>query len=221
MPTKNSNTNDTHRTSFQRRTTRHPRLPEGWTLLNDERPDWDHPRRSELQDAWYEWLNANGPWYWFLTLTFLRDVKVETARAKFRKLKFSLIDALRSTHERQGVTDKRELKRKCRLTYALATEWSPIAHRLHLHILCRAQGLDLLHPHRWEKRWMSPRIGGGAAMIKVAERTDMKKLVSYTVKGGHLDVGGPLNEWTCLPPRSASSSDATTLAGAQSPLASG
>lgn len=136
--------------------------------------------------TWKRWIMANGPWDWFLTLTFTEDWYMgiigheESALAIFRQFLGRVKQAHKQARANAG------LRRNPRFRWVTAME--PHADgRIHLHSLIAAAGLSDMSRFRAESRWEA--CGGGMARILPAVNKAAPYLSKYIAKGGFLLSG--------------------------------
>jgi hypothetical protein len=140
-----------------------------------------HDRRSDasaLREAWVAFL-ACWTWDWFLHFTFREIVHPEAADKRFR-LFISMVNrelyGPRWHKKGQGVKWVR----------ALELQRHGV---IHYHVLIT--GVDDLRRLMWMDIWNEP--AGFARIEPIRDGTAVRRYVSkYVVKGGELDLGGPL-----------------------------
>lgn len=136
---------------------------------------------QELRDAWIRFLDR-WSWCWFVTLTFRGDyVHPETAYKRFRVFISQInrmLYGIRWYKHGQGVR------------WCLALEWQKRG-VLHYHALIGGVGVEDLRRLSWMDRWHE--LAGFARIEPIRSSEAVRRYVSkYVVKGGELDLGGPL-----------------------------
>jgi hypothetical protein len=180
----------------RRRQRRHGKPRERFSALGQACQRWsDRPvneaLRGALRDAWADWIRLNGPWDWFITLTFKEDVSVEQGLRLLNRWLARLAQASRDKSGHQAV-----------LTCVCAVEWTT-NRRVHLHLVARAPGLDEQRRKRWQHTWEETSYVCGMARIHPARRRAVPYLTKYLGKGGLLHVRGRFVGWHPTPPSSS------------------
>ena len=142
-----------------------------------------------LREAWGAWVDSCGPWDWFATFTFKRDIGPDPAIERFDKWRGRLSEALR---QHVGRTTGRKAVR-C----VLAVEWTTFG-RVHLHAVLRAQGLSGVRRQRWRHRWEALDSACGIARI---ERASGGRASTYLAK--YISKGGVIVTRGCFGDRSS------------------
>jgi|GEM_PF-5793408 len=153
----------------------------------DDRP-MNVGMRVALRDQWAKWIEVNGPWTWFVTLTFKEDVSVGRGNRLLDRWLARLAQACRDKSGHQAV-----------LTCVCAVEWTT-NRRVHLHLVAKAPGLDEHRRKRWQHIWEETSYVCGMARIHPARRRAAPYLTKYLGKGGLLHVRGRFVGWHPTPP---------------------
>ena len=158
-----------------------------WAWDDDKSPRpiiWTPEQLTALRVYWSKFIKANGPWEWFVTLTFKQDVSLGYALRSARGYLARLRQAAKTRAEHQ-----------VSFGWVMAVE-PTTADRWHLHLLVKASGaLVTLSRFRWECRWKGARGKSGIAKILPAEKPAAPYLCKYTTKGGQLNAGGDVYRW--------------------------
>jgi len=134
-----------------------------------------------MRDWWVRFIKGNGPWEWFVTLTFTDDISEKEARRLTRRW---------LARVRQGARTR--AGRTVPFGWVMAVEYTTNA-RVHLHLLVKADGaLTGLPRYRWQQRWESVGDKCGMARVDPARGRASPYLTKYIGKGGRLDCGGKL-----------------------------
>jgi hypothetical protein len=138
------------------------------------------PDRNIIQDAWIEFL-GRWEWDWFATLTFRGEVHPEAADKRFRvwisKLNRELFGP-RWSKKGVGVRWVRALEYQRRNV-------------IHYHGLIGGLGVESLRRFDWMDAW--EQLAGYARIEPPRDRGMVVAYCSkYVVKGGEIDLGGPL-----------------------------
>lgn len=147
--------------------------------------------RSETHDLTMGWtvFLDRFDWSWFCTFTFRDEIHPEAADKKFRlwvsKLNRDLFGPRWHKH-RSGVYWARALEFQRRGV-------------IHYHSLLGSPRLARALPRQWMAEWED--LGGGFARIEMPRSLDdvTAYCAKYVAKGGDVDIGGPLPEFTALP----------------------
>jgi hypothetical protein len=135
------------------------------------------PSRA-LQEAWIAWL-GRWRWEWYCTLTFRDDVHPEAAERRFRTFVNMINRSLygpRWFKHGQGIRWVRALEYQRRGV-------------IHFHALLAGAG-DVPRPS-WTETWHE--LAGFAKIEPIESPAAVLRYVSkYVVRGGELDLGGPL-----------------------------
>jgi hypothetical protein len=133
---------------------------------------------SALQEAWIVFLRQ-WAWQWFCTFTFREIVHPEAADKRFR-LFVSMVN-----REHYG---PRWYKKGLGIQWVRALEYQRRG-VIHYHAL--AAGVEALRRLTWMDIWQE--LAGYARIEPIRDRAAVRRYVSkYVVKGGELDLGGPL-----------------------------
>jgi hypothetical protein len=133
---------------------------------------------SVLRDAWIVFL-GRWTWQWFCTFTFREIVHPESADKRFR-LFVSMVN-----RELYGT---RWHKKGLGVQWVWALEYQRRG-VIHYHAL--VAGVQDLRRLTWMDIWQE--LAGYARIEPIRDRTAVRRYVSkYVVKGGELDLGGPL-----------------------------
>jgi hypothetical protein len=158
-----------------------PRFSSAW--FRDDRPSL-HGSPESMRVAWSRLISRNGPWEWFVTLTFNRDLSDSAARRFCGRWLAVLRQAARDHASESG--------RRVSWRWVRATEYT-CRGRVHLHLLLAADGaLAGLHRFSWARRWESVGSWCGVARILPVVQAAARYVSKYAGKGGRLDIGGAL-----------------------------
>ena len=136
--------------------------------------------RDRLQEAWIGYL-GQWEWDWFATLTFRGEVHPEAADKRFRvwvsKINRELFGP-RWSKKGLGIRWVRALELQRRGV-------------IHYHALLGALGLESLRRFDWMEAW--EKLAGFARIEPPRDRGIVVAYCSkYVIKGGEIDLGGPL-----------------------------
>ena len=140
--------------------------------------DNTYSNTSALRDAWIMFLRP-WPWEWFCTFTFREIVHPEAADKRFRLIisKFN--------REHYGI---RWYKKGLGVQWVRALEYQRRG-VIHYHALLA--GVQELRRLSWMDLWNE--LAGYARIEPIRDGSVVRRYVSkYVVKGGELDLGGPL-----------------------------
>lgn len=141
-------------------------------------------------EAWGRYIDALGPWAWFATFTFKRDVPPDAAVRLYDKWHGRLSEALRTS----GHLHDASRRTRAHVRAVLAIEWTTQG-RVHLHAVLRAPGLGDLRRQRWRHRWEGLDSACGMARIHDALSGKASRyLGKYCGKGGSLVLRGDFRD---------------------------
>jgi len=158
-----------------------------WAWADDQAPRpivWSEDDIAKLEHYWAKFISVNGPWEWFVTLTFKDDVSLGYA---LKTVRVYLARIHQAAQTRSG--------HKVSFGWVMAVE-PTTSGRLHLHLLVKASGALVTLPRfRWECRWKNAGGNCGIAKVLPAKRAAAPYLCKYVTKNGQLNAGGDLHRW--------------------------
>jgi hypothetical protein len=135
-----------------------------------------------LQEAWTEFL-SRWQWDWFCTLTFRDQVHPEAADKRFRVFVSQInrqLFGVRWAKHQKGVRWVRAMEKQRRDV-------------IHYHALLGGGGLSDLRRLSWMDRWNE--LAGYARIEQPRDGNAVRSYCAkYVIKGGEIDIGGPLAE---------------------------
>jgi hypothetical protein len=137
--------------------------------------------------AWTEFL-ARYRWCWFATLTFRDETHPEAADKRFRVWVSKLNRALYGS---------RWYKHATGVHWARALEYQRRG-VIHFHALLGGTRLEGTNRRYWEEEWFKL---AGIARISPPRSVELvsRYAAKYTAKGGEIDIGGPLPDFSTPP----------------------